>query len=324
MRVPRTGSAAVATLMAIVLNAMLSAGCGGRPSAVIDTGGINDAYTVSILETARHAFLAGRYDQATAGYARALDRAHALDDAAAIALAGQELAISDLRRGKAESAAEVAARTRSDLARRRHPGLPALALALVEATARYRLGQSQKAWQLAQEAIESSKDPLVSARATYLMGLLAADRGDRTALRAAIEGLPASEQPELAADRLALTGRLALLDDDAGAAFDAFTAEERLRRASGDEAGVARALTSAAQAAEKGGRRSEAADLYFRAGRSAVQAGSGSDEAAALLRHAEQLARQTSQPELAEEAVRLRRALPRLGRAADGEERQAW
>lgn len=322
MRLPRTGSAAVATLMAIVLNAMLPAGCGGRPSAVIDTGGINDAHTVSILETARHAFLAGRYDQATAGYARALDRAHALDDAAAIALAGQELAISDLRRGKAESAAEVAARTRSDLARRRHPGLPALAL--VEATARYRLGQSQKAWQLAQEAIEFSKDPLVSARATYLMGLLAADRGDRTALRAAIEGLSSSEQPELTADRLALTGRLALLDDDAGAAFDAFTAEERLRRASGDEAGVARALTSAAQAAEKGGRRSEAADLYFRAGRSAVQAGSGSDEAAALLRHAEQLARQTSQPELAEEAVRLRRALPRLGRAADGEERQAW
>lgn len=322
MRLPRTGSAAVATLMAIVFNAMLPVGCGGRPSAVIDTGGVDDAHTVSILETARHAFLAGRYDQAAAGYARALDRAHALDDAAAIALAGQELAISDLRRGKAERAAAVAARTRSDLARRGHPGLPALALA--EATARYRLGQSQQAWQLAQEAIESSKDPLISARATYLTGLLAADRGDRTALRIAIKRLPASEQPELAADRLALTGRLALLDGEAGAAFNAFTAEERLRRTSGDEAGVARALTSAAQAAEKGGRRSEAADLYFRAGRSAVQAGSGGGEAAALLRHAEQLARQTSQPELAAEAVRLRRALPRLGRAADDEERQAW
>lgn len=317
MRLPRVRPVMAATLVAIVVIVVLPGGCGGGPPAVTDTGGIEDAETVSVLETARHAFLAGRYDQAAAAYARALDRAHALDDVAAIALAGQELAISDLRRGKAEDAAAAAARTRSELARRGRSVSPALTL--VEATARYRLGQAQKARQLAQEAAESGEDALVTARATYLIGLLAADRGDRTALRNAVEGLPASEQPELAADRLALTGRLALLDGDAGAALNAFTAEERLRRASGDEAGVARALNAAAQAAEKVGRPAEAADLYFRAGRSATQAGPGGGDAAASLRRAELLARRTGQSGLAAEAGRLRLELARPGRAAGSE-----
>ncbi|PWC53805.1 hypothetical protein [Azospirillum sp. TSO22-1] len=284
-------------------------GCGGGPKGTPDTGGIEDAETVSVLETARHAFLAGRYDQATTVYTRALDRAYRLDDVAAIAVAGQELALSELRRGKAADAAAVAARSRSELLRRGR-SVPT-ALTLVEATAHYRLGDAQKTRQLAREITESSKDVLVTARATYLIGLIAADQGDRTALQDAIEKLPASEEPELAADRLALTGRLASLDGDVGTALAAFTAEEKLRRANGDEVGVARALESAARAAESGGRLAEAADLYFRAGRSASLAGPVGSGAAALLRRAEHLARRTGQPGLAAEAGRLRLKLVR-------------
>ena len=84
-------------------------------------------------------------------------------------------------------------------------------------------------------------------------------------------------------------------------------AEEALRRAGGDEPGVARALALAAEATEMSGQKALAADLWFRSGRSAAQEGDA--EAATRLRRAETLARQTGQPALANEARGLRLGL---------------
>ena len=115
---------------------------------------------------------------------------------------------------------------------------------------------------------------MAAARATFLLGLIAADRRDVPALSAALDALPQSDdQPEIRADRLHLTGRLHLIRKEYQPAADAFMAEEALRRASGDEPGVARALALAAEATEMSGRKALAADLWFRSGRSAAQEG---------------------------------------------------
>jgi hypothetical protein len=145
-------------------------------------------------------------------------------------------------------------------------------------------------------------------RATFLLGLIAADRRDIAALTASSDTLSRSgEQPEMKADSLHLTGRLHLIRKEYGLAAEAFMAEEALRRATGDEPGVARALALAADSMERNGQKAKAADLWFRSGRSAAQ--EGDTEAASRLRRAESLARHTGQPTLANEARGLRLSL---------------
>jgi hypothetical protein len=293
-------------ILAAVICAALAA-CGGTPEPPSDPDAVRDAEISSSLEMARFAFLSGRYDQAAQAYSGSLERAYARDDVAAIAVAGQELAFSYLRDGKPKEAAQVAFRTREELARRGRPARPALAL--VEATARYRLNETATAERLAREvAGATTGDPIAAARATFLLGLIAADRLDVPTLRAALDALPQSDdQPEIRADRLHLTGRLHLIRKEYQPAADAFMAEEALRRASGDEPGVARALALAAEATEESGQKALAADLWFRSGRSGAQEGDA--QAAARLRRAETLARHTGQPALANEARGLRLGL---------------
>ena len=299
MRWPRGG------ILAAFICAVLAA-CGGTPEPPPDPDAVRDAEISSSLEMARFAFLSGRYDQAVQAYSGSLERAYARDDVAAIAVAGQELAFSHLRGGKPKEAANVASRTRGELARRGRPARPALAL--VEATARYRLNETTAAERLAREVAGASGDPMAAARATFLLGLIAADRRDLPALSAALDALPQSnDQPEIRADRLDLTGRLHMIRKEYQPAADAFMVEEALRRASGDEPGVARALALAAEATEKSGQEALAADLWFRSGRSAAHEGDA--QAVTRLRRAETLARHTGQPALANEARGLRLGL---------------
>ncbi|GEO40346.1 hypothetical protein SAE02_44940 [Skermanella aerolata] len=301
---PRRGgiSAAILCLMLTASGSILSA-CGGTPEPPPSPEAVQEAEISASLEMARFAFLSGRYDQAIRAYSGSLDRAYARDDVAAIAVAGQELAFSYLRAGKPKEAVQAASRTRDELARRGRPARPALAL--VEATARYRLKETAVAERLAREVAAAPDDPMAASRATFLLGMIAADRRDVPALTAASDTLSRSgEQPEMKADNLHLSGRLHLIRKDYVQAADAFMAEEALRRASGDEPGVARALALAADSTERNGQKAKAADLWFRSGRSAAQEGDA--EAASRLRRAESLARHTGQPALANEARRLR------------------
>ncbi|HYI71298.1 MAG TPA: hypothetical protein VEX87_16200 [Skermanella sp.] len=292
-----------AAILCLILTA-----CGSTPELSPGPEAVQDAEISASLEMARFAFLSGRYDQAVRAYSGSLDRAYARDDVAAIAVAGQELAFSYLRAGKPKEAGQAASRTREELARRGRPARPALAL--VEATARYRLKETVVAERLAREVAAAPDDPMAANRATFLLGLIAADRRDVAALTAASDTLSRSgEQPEMKADSLHLTGRLHLIRKDYVQAADAFMAEEALRRTSGDEPGVARALAFAAESTERNGQKAKAADFWFRSGRSAAQ--EGDDEAASRLRRAESLARHTGQPALANEARRLRLSLPK-------------
>jgi hypothetical protein len=226
---------------------------------------------------ARFAFDERQYDQAAQLYARVLERAYARDDLGAIGDVGYELAVVRLRQLDPAAAAEQARRTRDELRRRGEE--PFAELYLVEAVARYELGEPAGAEAMADQAIAlapAAANP-VARRAWFLNGRIAADRADRGGVARALGALGGAPEPELQADRLELTGRLNMLDDAPRQALAALRASADLRREAEDYAGMARALALAGDAAEAAGETAEAADLYFRAGRSAEVEGRAAD-----------------------------------------------
>src|SRR6266851_1682818 len=127
------------------------------------------------------------------------------------------------------------------------------------------------------------------------------------ALNQAIAALPPSKQADLEADRQELQGRAALLDGRPAEALSLFEQSAANRQQALDYRGMARALSFAGDSALRSNRAADAADLFLRAGRSALLQG---DTATALplLKQAEDLARQTAQAGIVEEVARLRKA----------------
>lgn len=250
---------------------------------------------------ARFAFEQGQYDQAAELYRRVLERAYARDDLTAIGDVGYELAVVRLRQRDPGAAAEQARMTRDEL--RRRGAAPFAELHLVEAVALYEAGDAASAKAMADAAIElaPASNHEVVARATFLQGRIAADQTDRDGLTRALAGLGAPQRPALRADRLELEGRLAMLEDRPESALPAFRQSADLRREVADYVGMARALAYAAEAAQSAGRIEEAADLYFRAGRSAEVEG-GRADAQRWLEAAARLAATTDQTEILSEA----------------------
>ncbi|HSA82081.1 MAG TPA: hypothetical protein VLE23_14790 [Geminicoccaceae bacterium] len=263
---------------------------------------------------ARFAFEQRQYDQAAELYARALQRAYARDDLSAIGDVGYELAVVRLRQFDAPAAAEQARKTRDELYRRGED--PFAELYLVEAVALFEMGERAEAEVMADEAIALAPDPLdpVAKRAWFLNGRIAADRDDEAGLSRALAALVPSQDPELQADRLELIGRREQLDDQPERALSAFRTSADLRRDTEDYLGMARALALAGAAAEDAGLMTEAADFYFRAGRSAEVEGRPAD-ARAWLATAARLAETTGQAEILDQA---NERLERLTKADEG------
>jgi len=259
-------------LLLLAAGAIALAACGGGRRAVAPAEPV-DAELASARRAAAFAFAQGRHDQAAQLYRQALERAQARDDGEAIGDLGYDLAVAQLRRGDAAPALATAGSTRAELARRR---LPVFAeLVLVEATALYRLGDAGGAQELARD-LASDPGP-AGARAQFLLGLLAAGlRGDHPAARRD------------------------------------FVAASDLRRDALDYPGMARALAGAADAAARSGDARGAADLYLRAGRSALLAGGQAAAAGAWLAEAERLARGVGDRAILDQvaALRARRLKP--------------
>ncbi|MCS6853374.1 MAG: hypothetical protein NZ523_01270 [Elioraea sp.] len=282
----------------IVLLAFLVAACGGRDLPPEPA----DPTLARLTRTALAAWAQERPAQAAELFRDALRRAYARDDAAAIGNLAASLAAAELRLGEAARARETAAAARAELARR---NLPAPAeLPLAEAAARYRLGDAAGALGLT-VAITGGD---AGARARFIEGLIAADRGDRAGLAAVRAALPADPRPDFAADAAELAGRDALLAGDAEAARSAFLRAAHLRQEGRDYPGLARALALASEAAERQGRLAEAADLAFRSGRSAAADGARA-EAERRLERAIRLARTAGESEVAAAAEAERRRL---------------
>jgi tetratricopeptide (TPR) repeat protein len=279
---------------------LLFVGCGGSTTPPESPGPL-DQDLQSGWGLARFAFEQGQYDQAAALYARVLERAYERDDLQAIGDIGYELAVVRLRQHDPRAAAEQALRTREEV--RRRGAIPFAELDLVEAVALYEAGDPDGAKVTADRAIElapAPNGPLVD-RALFLRGRIAADRADAAGVSRALAQLGDPQNAELRADRLELLGRLNLLESRPASALPAFRQSADLRREAEDYIGMARALALGGEAAKSMGRGAEAADLYFRAGRSAELEG---DHAKALrwLDTAARLAAKTGQAEIRSQA----------------------
>ena len=297
---------ALAPLAALMFAAMMFtlAACGG--GSAVDPGPPPDVK----LDTANHAgtqaLSMDMPAMAAKQYRVALNRAYERDDASAIADTAYNLALAQMRAGDSKEALRTVREARADLDRRRF-AIPA-ELFLVQAAADYRSGDLASAYAATQEVLDrTSKDPDTKPRAWFIRGLVVAERGDGAALAQAIAALPPSKQADLEADRQELVGRAALLGNQPAEALTAFEQSAANRQQALDYRGMARVLALAGDACLRLNRTADAADFFLRAGRSALLQGD-SATALPLLKRAEELARQTSQKDVLDEVVRLRKA----------------
>ncbi len=294
-----------------MLVAMALAGCGGAPS---EAGPPTDARLDQANRAGNQALSMDMPLLAARQYKTALQRAYERDDAGAIADVSYNLALALMRAGDAKSALATAREARRDLERRRAPVPPELSL--VQAAAAYRLGDLGGADIAAQETIaHASANQDATARAWFIRGLVAADRRDATGLAQAIATLGPAKQADLQADRDELLGRAALLANQPVEALGLFEQSATNRQRSLDYRAMVRALSLAGDAAIRSGRDGDAAVLLLRAGRSALLQGD-SPTALALLKQAEELARQSGQPAIVDEVARLRKMAAERTRAA--------
>jgi len=254
----------------LVFGLLLLAGCGSStpnaPSTPVDETLRRDT------EAGRLAYDLEHPDEAVARYQEALSRAQARDDIKAIGDLGYNLAVAQLNANAPKQALTVARTTRRELERRNVEPFPALLL--VEATALYRTGATADAdVTAARAAAGAAADPDAAARATFLRGLIADERGDEGGLAAASDRLGSPKVPALQADAMELAARLALRRGDPAAARNDAARTSDLRRDSLDYRGLARALALEGEAARRAGDATAAADLFLRAGRSAVAQG---------------------------------------------------
>jgi hypothetical protein len=214
-----------------------------------------DAELGRLSRTGQRSFQQGRFEQAATLFADALARARVRDDPRAIGDMATNLAIAQLRNREDAKARDTAAQVRAELGRRGAP-VPA-ELTLAEATARWRLGEAEAAALAREAAATASTAP----RASFLLGLIAADARDEAGLAAARGAVTD------AGDRAELDARAALLAGDGAGAKQAFLRAAAARQDVLDYAAMGRALAGAAAAQPSA---PDAADLYLRAGRAAA------------------------------------------------------
>lgn len=273
----------------------LIAGCGGAHQSPTpeDTRLHNDARAAGL------AFSLERPEEAATQYERALERARARDDAAAIGDYGYDLAVAQLAGNHPKQAMASVRMTRAELARRGVVAFPELELA--EATALYRLGDKAASNSLAGK-VAAGDDPAAAARARFLLGLIADETGDAAGLDAAIASLAQPGSADQQADVDELLARRDLRRGEFSTAIAEAERSADLRRTALDYRGMARALAVAADAEVHAGDARAAAELYMRAGQSAAAQGDA-DTARSWLRRATELGNDPAIYEAARQAI---------------------
>jgi hypothetical protein len=252
-------------LLALLLLSPFLVDCGG--SAPPDSATPVDETLRRETRAGRLAYELERPDEAVTRYRAALTRAQERDDLGAIADLGYNLAVAELRANLPDRALADARATRAELERR--GAKPSSALLLAEATALYRNGAAAEA-DAAAARVAAEGDIETAARATFLRGLIADERGDGDRLAAAAAALGAASPQSLQADAAELTARLALRQGDSERARRDANRAAGLRQETLDYRGLARALALEGESARRAGDTPAAADLFLRAGRSAA------------------------------------------------------
>jgi tetratricopeptide (TPR) repeat protein len=195
--------------------------------------------------------------------------AYVRDDAAAITDLGFDLAVAQLQTSQPAAALATVRETQAELVRR--GTAPIVELKLVEAIALYRIGQLTTAdMAAAQVEAGSEAEPSVRASSSFLRGLIADDRGDIVGLERALRTVAVAPGRQQQADAAELSARLALRQGDVVYARAEAERAADLRRDLLDYHPLARNLALSARAAELANDTPTAADLYLRAGRTAL------------------------------------------------------
>ena len=229
-----------------------------------------DADWVSHSTTGRGCYERGDFRRAAEAYGRAQERARALDDADALAVAAANRAICLMAAGRAPEALveaqEALADPRVSAGRRAELGAAgARALAA--------MGQIEAAEAMAGEALEGKPAAGVRAQAALVRGAGALNRGDAAAAEKALgDGLAAKEwarQPAtVRAERAAQLGAAAGLEKRYAEAMGLHDEAAELWKQAGRLAEMARATAEAGRNAQGMGDLAGACERYYRSARS--------------------------------------------------------
>lgn len=272
---------------ALALAAALAAGC-ASPARKATT---SDAELARLSSAARKAFDAGAPDKAVPLFTQALDRARALDDAAALASVAYNLAACRLETADLDGADRAAAEAEDSAVR---AGIPADAIILLRGRIALARGDAKAAGELARRIPAGKAKPDKAMRAAA--GLLRADAelalkdlpGTRLAVSEVRKLLTPSSAPALRAATDEAEARLLLAEDQPSAAADLFERAAAGRSEANQSAHVPLLLGRAAEAREAAGDKAAAADCAYRAGRACAGLGR-SDEALNWLQTARRL-----------------------------------
>ena len=240
------------------------AGCAG-PKAEF-----TDAEWVSHATTGRGCYERGDYRRGAEAFGRAQERARAMDDANALAVAAANRSICLMAEGKAVAALEEA---REALADPRVEAGRRAELKAVGARALMALGQPEAAAAMAGEALEGKPTEWVRAQAALVGGAEALTREDAAGAQAALaKGLAAKEwarQPAtVRAERAAQLGEAAALEKRYAEALRLHEEAAETWKQAGRLAEMARATAEAGRNAQGAGDLAGACERYYRAARS--------------------------------------------------------
>lgn len=253
----------------------------------------------SLDRSARLAFTQGQYAQAATLYEAVLEHALAEDAAQAIIDARFNLALAQTYLGNYASA--LAQVTLADAERLRRDLGPDPDLQLLQATIRYRAGETARAANELEVLLTNASLPAATrSKAHFVAGLIAADRKDAATLHAHVSALYTDTSPAAEADRLELRGRLAAIEQRHQEALRLLDEAVVMRSLERDYRGMVRTLAAAGDLAEQTQQYGAAGNYLLRAGRSAAQR--AEPEAVAWLTRARDLGQRSGDSALVLEA----------------------
>ncbi len=253
-------------LCAALAGLVVLGGCGSTPEAERAP----PTQRQSLDRSARLAFEQARYPQAATLYEAALRAALAEDDPTAIIDARFNLALCQTYVGQYEAALAQIAQADAERVRRGLPVDPDLQL--LAGTIRYRAGDAELSEATLEALLQGGTATAPTrAKAHFVAGLIAADRGATGALRTRIAALSVDANDSARSDRFELQARLAGLEGDVDGALGLLDQVVVSRRLERDYRGMVRALATAGGLAEGASRLQQAGDYFLRAGRSAAQ-----------------------------------------------------
>ena len=249
----------------VALGAMLAAGCASPPESQF-----TDADWVSHATTGRGAYERGDYARAADAYGRAEQRARALDDADALAVAAVNRATCLLADGKA---AEALASVAEALADARVASARRAELQVAGARAELALGKSDEAIARVAEALRLEPAPALKAQALLAKsGAELAKKDPAAAAKALSDGMSLQEWnrlPEsLQAEQAALRSRIAVAEKKPAEAMALQDEAAMLWKKAGRLPEMARALAEAGRQAQAADDLAVACDRFYRAARS--------------------------------------------------------